>query len=98
MSESGEMSADTALASAQRTAEGWRSHCRELYLRIDALEAKASPWERFLEARGALIAEWTTEGRKPEEIAATLAMDPMQVTLIAMTAAERARQRACVPE
>lgn len=48
-----------------------------------------SAWATFLEARLALIAEWTDERRTVQEIVRDLSVDHEQVRLLQMTIAER---------
>jgi len=45
----------------------------------------SDPWGHFLHARKLIIDELLEEGQRPAQIAQTLSMDAMQVTLIAMT-------------
>lgn len=46
---------------------------------------RLADWHDFLRIRHELIHRWIGEGKTPAYVVDTLAMDPMQVTLIAMT-------------
>lgn len=52
------------------------------------LKRSDHPWLVFLRARAELIQHFSAEGKGDSEIANTLSMDTMQVTLIRMTSVE----------
>jgi len=50
-----------------------------------------SAWFDYLTARMRLIKEWDAEGMSPDEILATMNMDPTQVRLLIQTARDHSR-------